>query len=46
MDSKVSVFLFLVNNLKKYRVNFSGYSDPEIDWDFEPVEKTVVISAG
>ena len=31
--------------MKKYSVRFSGESDPEVDWQFEPVEKEVVVSA-
>lgn len=28
-----------VNNIKKYRVKFTGFSDPAVQWDFEPVER-------
>lgn len=37
---------YQVNNLKKFKVTFSGEVDPDIQWDFEPVERELIVSAG
>jgi cytochrome c oxidase assembly protein subunit 11 len=36
----------VVNNLKKFKVSFNGYCDPDINWTFEPVERELVVNAG
>lgn len=43
---KVTLKVFSVNNLKKYRVKFTGENSPDVKWEFEPVEKEVVVGAG
>ena len=32
--------------MKKYTVKFTGNSDSDVDWEFEPIEKEVIVSAG
>lgn len=31
--------------MKKFKVKFSGEGDPDVNWEFEPVEKEVVVGA-
>lgn len=32
--------------MKKFKVVFTGDVDPDIKWDFEPIEKEVIVGAG
>lgn len=31
---------------KKYKVVFKAEADPEVDWEFEPIQDEVIINAG
>lgn len=39
-------FLIKVQIHRKYRVIFNSESDPEVKWEFEPIQKEITISAG
>lgn len=34
-----------MNNIKKYKVRFTGAGQMDVDWTFEPIQTEVVVSA-
>ena len=31
---------------RKFRIQFAGIHDPEVKWEFEPVQEEVIVNAG